>query len=155
MGLTAGSAAAVLTSASASVSASGVGGGTSGSGSDVVVVGASSSSPPPSALSGLSFPNLPTLSHLPNLSNLGGNLPNLSNLGTNLPNLGNLGKDFTTNLGSLSNGANVKEVANELLDAADKHVPTLSVNARRKYFHALAVVMFLPGVAIDVSGQLS
>ncbi|KAH9838351.1 histidine kinase [Rhodofomes roseus] len=35
------------------------------------------------------------------------------------------------------------------LDAADKHVPTLSVNARRKFFHALAVLMFLPGIVID------
>ena len=42
-------------------------------------------------------------------------------------------------------------VATDLLDAADKHVPTLSLNARRKYFHGLVVVMFIPGVAIDVS----
>jgi hypothetical protein len=42
-------------------------------------------------------------------------------------------------------------VATDLLDAADKHVPTLSLNARRKFFHGLAVLMFIPGVAIDVS----
>ncbi|PSR88986.1 hypothetical protein PHLCEN_2v4948 [Hermanssonia centrifuga] len=50
------------------------------------------------------------------------------------------------NLPNLPNGATV---ATDLLDAADKHVPTLSVNARRKFFHALAVAMFLPGVAVD------
>ncbi|KZO89897.1 hypothetical protein CALVIDRAFT_547708 [Calocera viscosa TUFC12733] len=37
----------------------------------------------------------------------------------------------------------------EMLDAADKHVPTLGLNARRKFFHALAVFMFLPGITID------
>jgi dolichol kinase len=67
---------------------------------------------------------------------------NFSNL-PNLPNLSNL-----PNLPQLANGANV---ATELLDAADKHVPTLSLNARRKFFHVLAVVMFVPGVAVDVS----
>lgn len=55
------------------------------------------------------------------------------------------------NLPNLSNGtANVSNVATDLLDAADKHVPTLGLNARRKFFHALAVVMFIPGVAVDV-----
>jgi hypothetical protein len=61
-------------------------------------------------------------------------------LGLTFPNL--------ANLPNLSNGS---QVATELLDAADKHVPTLGINARRKFFHALAVVMFLPGVAVDVS----
>ena len=56
------------------------------------------------------------------------------------------------NLPNLPNLPNGTQVATDLLDAADKHVPTLSVNARRKFFHGLAVVMFLPGVAIDVSG---
>jgi hypothetical protein len=42
-------------------------------------------------------------------------------------------------------------VATDLLDAADKHVPTLGLNARRKFFHGLAVVMFVPGIAVDVS----
>ncbi|KAH9928691.1 uncharacterized protein B0H18DRAFT_1084426 [Fomitopsis serialis] len=59
---------------------------------------------------------------------------------SNLPNL--------SNLSGLPNGANMSNVA-DWLDAADKHVPTLSVNARRKFFHALAVAMFLPGIAID------
>lgn len=56
------------------------------------------------------------------------------------------------NLPNLPNLPNGTQVATDLLDAADKHVPTLSMNARRKFFHALAVVMFLPGVAVDVSG---
>jgi hypothetical protein len=34
----------------------------------------------------------------------------------------------------------------EFLDRA----PTLGLNARRKFFHALVVVMFVPGVAFDV-----
>lgn len=54
------------------------------------------------------------------------------------------------NLPNLPNGANVTMRATDLLDAADKHVPTLGLNARRKFFHALAVAMFLPGVALDV-----
>ncbi|KAG9315261.1 Fph type histidine kinase [Chiua virens] len=53
------------------------------------------------------------------------------------------------NLPNLPNLPNGTQVATDLLDAADKHVPTLSHNARRKFFHGLAVVMFLPGVAID------
>jgi dolichol kinase len=57
-----------------------------------------------------------------------------------------LGLPFPT----LPNGKNVSDVATDLLDAADKHVPTLSLNARRKFFHVLAVVMFLPGIIIDV-----
>lgn len=56
----------------------------------------------------------------------------------NLPNL--------SNLPQLPNG-----VATDILDRADKHVPTLGSNARRKFFHALTVVMFVPGVAFDVS----
>lgn len=59
--------------------------------------------------------------------------PGGSSLGLTFPNL------------NLPNGAT------DLLDAADKHVPTLGLNARRKFFHALAVVMFVPGVAFDVS----
>ncbi|KAJ6631015.1 hypothetical protein B0H10DRAFT_1938590 [Mycena sp. CBHHK59/15] len=37
----------------------------------------------------------------------------------------------------------------ELLDRADKQLPMLGLNARRKFFHALVVVMFVPGVAFD------
>ncbi|ORY22576.1 hypothetical protein BCR39DRAFT_551328 [Naematelia encephala] len=40
-------------------------------------------------------------------------------------------------------------VATQMMDAADQRLPTLSVNARRKFFHALAVVMFIPGIAVD------
>ncbi|PPR02605.1 hypothetical protein CVT24_002176 [Panaeolus cyanescens] len=53
------------------------------------------------------------------------------------------------NLPNLPNGAQMTNVANELLDAADKRVPTLGLNARRKFFHGLAVLMFVPGVAVD------
>lgn len=42
-------------------------------------------------------------------------------------------------------------VATQMMDAADQRLPTLSVNSRRKFFHALAVIMFVPGIAIDVS----
>jgi len=58
---------------------------------------------------------------------------------------------------TLVNGVNVTNVnvdrlasaATEFLDAADKRVPTLGRNARRKFFHALAVVMLLPGIVFD------
>ncbi|KIO23287.1 hypothetical protein M407DRAFT_78256, partial [Tulasnella calospora MUT 4182] len=42
-----------------------------------------------------------------------------------------------------------KVVGVQLLDAADKRVPVLTLNGRRKFFHALAVVMFVPGIASD------
>lgn len=52
-----------------------------------------------------------------------------------------------------SNGnVSVSTVATDILDAADKKLPTLGLNARRKSFHALVVLMFIPGIAIDVSG---
>ncbi|KAF5326874.1 hypothetical protein D9619_004376 [Psilocybe cf. subviscida] len=73
------------------------------------------------------MPNLPNLPNLPNMPNLS-DLPSLPTLAANLPN----GKDVTG-----------------LLDAADKHVPTLGLNGRRKFFHGLAVVMFVPGVIVD------
>lgn len=52
----------------------------------------------------------------------------------------------------LPSGTNVSVsgVATDLLDAADKRVPSMGLNARRKFFHALAVIMFVPGIAIDV-----
>ncbi|KAI0768142.1 hypothetical protein BD413DRAFT_479834 [Trametes elegans] len=65
-------------------------------------------------------------------------------LGLRMPTLPNL-----PNLPDFPNGPNLSNVATDWLDAADKHVPTLSVNARRKFFHALAVVMFIPGIAVD------
>lgn len=57
-------------------------------------------------------------------------------------------------LPALSNGVNVSSVANEFFDAADRRLPTLGINARRKFFHALAVIMFLPGIAVDVRTHL-
>jgi len=52
---------------------------------------------------------------------------------------------------NLPNGVQVSLAATEFLDAADKRVPTLTLNARRKSFHGVAVLMFLPGIAFDVS----
>jgi hypothetical protein len=40
-------------------------------------------------------------------------------------------------------------VATQMMDRADQRMPTLSVNARRKSFHALAVAMFIPGMTLD------
>ncbi|KAI6025596.1 Fph type histidine kinase [Pisolithus orientalis] len=48
---------------------------------------------------------------------------------------------------------NGTQVATDLLDAADKHVPTLGVNARRKFFHGLAVAMFLPAFALFIFAE--
>jgi hypothetical protein len=52
---------------------------------------------------------------------------------------------------NLPNGVQMSLAATEFLDAADKRVPTLTLNARRKSFHGVAVLMFLPGIALDVS----
>ncbi|VDB85471.1 unnamed protein product [Peniophora sp. CBMAI 1063] len=43
----------------------------------------------------------------------------------------------------------VSAASSEWLDAADRRVPTLGLNGRRKFFHLLAVLMFVPGVAVD------
>lgn len=61
---------------------------------------------------------------------------------------------LTLTFPKLPNGANVSNAASDLMDAADKHVPTLGLNARRKFFHALAVAMFVPGIAYDVRFRL-
>ncbi|KAF9648803.1 hypothetical protein BDM02DRAFT_3095826, partial [Thelephora ganbajun] len=50
---------------------------------------------------------------------------------------------------NLPNGVQMSLAATELLDAADKRVPTLTLNARRKSFHGIAVLMFLPGIGFD------
>lgn len=50
---------------------------------------------------------------------------------------------------NLPNGVQMSLAATELLDAADKRVPTLTLNARRKSFHGIAMLMFLPGIAFD------
>ena len=75
-----------------------------------------------------------------------------------LTSAGPLGMTFPTsfpNMPNLPNGTQMSTVATDLLDAADKHVPTLGLNARRKFFHGLAVVMFVPGIAVDVSIHFS
>ncbi|WWC89718.1 uncharacterized protein L201_004643 [Kwoniella dendrophila CBS 6074] len=50
---------------------------------------------------------------------------------------------------TIGSGDTLSGVASSMMDAADQRMPTLSVNARRKFFHALAVVMFIPGIAVD------
>lgn len=60
----------------------------------------------------------------------------------------------TISISSASTGvhhspATASRVATQMMDAADQKLPTLSVNARRKSFHALAVAMFIPGLAVD------
>ena len=42
-------------------------------------------------------------------------------------------------------------VASHMMDEMDQRLPVFSINARRKFFHALAVVMFVPGIIFDVS----
>lgn len=101
----------------------------------------------PGALDVPSAPSAdPTVIPVPASPNSGGGGGALGMTFSNLPNL--------PTLPNLPNGANVSNVATDLLDAADKHVPTLGLNARRKFFHALAVIMFIPGVAFDVSSCL-
>jgi dolichol kinase len=48
-------------------------------------------------------------------------------------------------------GTGLGERASQVMDGVDQRLPVFSVNARRKFFHALAVVMFVPGIIIDVS----
>lgn len=61
---------------------------------------------------------------------------------------------ISVGLPTLPSGVGVSTAATEIIDAADKRIPTLSLNARRKSFHGLAVIMFLPGIAFDVSVPL-
>lgn len=49
---------------------------------------------------------------------------------------------------SQSNGYSPKHP--DVWDAADRHNLSVSLNSRRKSFHGLAVLMFVPGVIIDV-----
>jgi hypothetical protein len=46
--------------------------------------------------------------------------------------------------------AGLSGVASHMMDEMDQRLPVFSVNARRKFFHALAVVMFVPGIIVDV-----
>jgi dolichol kinase len=50
---------------------------------------------------------------------------------------------------TIHSDSGISGVASQMMDAADMRMPTLSVNSRRKFFHALAVVMFVPGIAVD------
>ncbi|TDL25620.1 hypothetical protein BD410DRAFT_813380 [Rickenella mellea] len=76
--------------------------------------------------------------------------PPAADVGNVPPSPNALGLSFPMpTLPTLPNGANVSIAANDLFDAADKRIPTLGLNARRKFFHALAVVMFVPGIALD------
>jgi len=43
----------------------------------------------------------------------------------------------------------LSNVATDFLGAAKRRVSFFSLNARRKFFHALAVIMFIPGIALD------
>lgn len=52
-------------------------------------------------------------------------------------------------VGGGGSGSEAVSVATQMMDAADQRMPTLSVNARRKSFHALAVAMFVPGIGAD------
>ncbi|KAJ7220087.1 hypothetical protein GGX14DRAFT_585460 [Mycena pura] len=56
-----------------------------------------------------------------------------------------MGMGGTANAGDASPTSALFAASNELLDRA----PTLGLNARRKFFHALVVVMFVPGIAFD------
>lgn len=98
-------------------------------GENVIVPGALDI-PSQAAVDSMGMPTSPTLQPSPAISST-------------------LGLTFS-NLPTLPNASNVSNVAADLFDAADKRVPTLGLNARRKFFHALAVVMFIPGVALDV-----
>lgn len=77
----------------------------------------------------------------------------LTNNGMSSPTLGLTFPTLPTlpNLPNLPNTTGMSQAATEFFDAADKRVPTLGLNARRKFFHGLAVAMFVPGIALDVS----
>jgi len=59
------------------------------------------------------------------------------------------GVGLSSAVASASGASSFSHVASDLLDAADKRVPTLGLNGRRKFFHALTVAMFVPGIALD------
>ena len=52
--------------------------------------------------------------------------------------------------GRPSRAVGLSTVAEDLMDAANKRVPFLGLSGRRKFFHAMAVVMFIPGIIRDV-----
>ncbi|OCF32033.1 dolichol kinase [Kwoniella heveanensis BCC8398] len=65
------------------------------------------------------------------------------------PSAGGSGSNSASGASGAGNSDTISGVASQMMDAADQRMPTLSVNARRKFFHALAVVMFIPGIAAD------
>lgn len=97
--------------------------------------------------------------HLTNNNGAGVVVPGVSpiDMTTDPPNSPVAGSTPLVNTVNVTN-VNVDRLASaatEFFDAADKRVPTLGRNARRKYFHALAVVMLVPGIAFDVSALSS
>ena len=53
-----------------------------------------------------------------------------------------------------SKPSSIGGVASHMMDEMDQRLPVFSINARRKFFHALAVVMFVPGIIFDVSATV-
>ncbi len=45
----------------------------------------------------------------------------------------------------------LSNVASDLMDVANRRMPFFGLNERRKFFHALALVIFIPGIILDVS----
>ena len=88
----------------------------------------------------------------PGVSDLGVDPTALPGPGTEVPETPTFQKMSMSSVSmrTFPNSQDVTTVANELLDAADKQIPTLGLNARRKFFHGLAVAMFVPGIALDV-----
>jgi uncharacterized membrane protein YgdD (TMEM256/DUF423 family) len=54
-------------------------------------------------------------------------------------------------LGGLGTSVGNAASSTETGTVALKKAAHLSLNARRKFFHALAVLLFVPGIALDVS----
>jgi hypothetical protein len=69
--------------------------------------------------------------------------------GTGISAIGREGAHAKEGGGSEGNSRLAVEPPNPGKDEKRMHV---SLNSRRKFFHALAVIMFIPGIAIDVSG---
>lgn len=46
------------------------------------------------------------------------------------------------------------EFVDRLVEAADRTAPMMTLNARRKFFHLLIILIFVPGIIIDVSWYL-
>jgi len=48
-----------------------------------------------------------------------------------------------------SRAVGLSNVASDLMDAANRRMPFFGLNERRKFFHALALVIFIPGIILD------